>query len=78
MCREILSSSALRIRQLVVLKLSSFLPIRVYFESEYLKEIFPSEIIVLVVEIVLIEIQYIRDGRPPNPIFEHELVAEAL
>ena len=36
-----------------------------------------SQLILLVVELVLFEIQYIRDGRPPIPIFEHKLVAEA-
>ena len=31
----------------------------------------------LVVGIVLFEIQKIRDGRPPIPLFEHQLIAEA-
>ena len=68
---------ALRLDQLVVLELSSFLLIRAYFGSEYLGEPFPSEIILLVDELVLIEIQYVRVVRPVLPIFEHELVAEA-
>ena len=66
-----------RIRQLVVLELSSSHPIRVYFVFEFLGEVFPSEIILLVDELVLVEIQYIRDGRRPIPIFEHKLVAGA-
>ena len=33
--------------------------------------------IILVGVIVLVEIQYIRDGRPPIPIFEHKLDVEA-
>ena len=32
----------------------------------------------LVVELVLVEVQGIRDGRPPIPILEHKLVAKAL
>ena len=31
-----------------------------------------SATVLLVVEIVLFEIQCIRDGRPPIPIFEHK------
>ena len=64
---------ALRRRQLVVLELSSFLPFREYFGSEYLGEPFPSGIILLVAELVLVEIQYIRVARPVIPIFEHKL-----
>ena len=43
----------------------------------YLGEPFPSEIILLVDELVLVEIQYIRVVRPVIPIFEHNLVAVA-
>ena len=32
---------AVRVRQLVVLELSAFLPFRAYFGSEYLGELFP-------------------------------------
>ena len=68
---------ALRIHQLVVLELSSFLPFQTYFGSEYLGEPFPSQIILLVDERVLVEIQYIRAERPVIPIFELMLVAVA-
>ena len=61
----------MRIRQLVVLQLSSFLPSRVYFAFEYLGELFPSLTILLVDEVVLFDIQFFGDGRPPIPIFEH-------
>ena len=57
---------------------SSFLPFRAYFGSEYLGEPFPSKIILLVNERVLVEIQYICDVRLVIPIFEHKLVAEVL
>ena len=46
-----------------------------YFGFEYLGEPFPSEIILLVDELVLT--QYIRVERPPIPIFKHKLFAEA-
>ena len=68
---------AQRLRQLVVLELSSFLPFRAYFGSEYLGEPFPSLIFLLVDELVLVEIQHIRVVRPVKPIFEQKLVAEA-
>ena len=67
----------LRLRQLVVLELSSFLTFRAHFESEYLGEPCPSQIILLVDELVLVEIQYIRVERPVTPIFERKIVAEA-
>ena len=54
---------ALRLRQLVVLELSSFVPFGAYFGSEYLGEPSPLEIILLVVELVLVEIQDISEGR---------------
>ena len=41
------------------------------------KNFFFSLIILLADEVVLTEIQYIHDGRPVIPIFEHELIAEA-
>ena len=66
-----------RIRRLVVRELSSFLPSRVYFASEYLEALFPLLTILLVVETVLFKIHKNRDGRPVIPIFEHKLVAEA-
>ena len=67
---------ALRLRQLVVLELTSFLPFRACFGSEYLGEPFSSEIIFLVDELVLVEIQHIRVVRLVIPIFDHKLVAE--
>ena len=74
---DLLSFFVRRKRRLVVLELSSFLPSRAYSVSEFLEALFSSKIILLISETVLFEIQYIRDGRPPIPIFEHELVAEA-
>ena len=68
---------ALRLRQLVVLELSSFFPFRACFGFEYLGEPFPSQIILLVDELVLVEIQYIRVERLVFPIFKHKLVAAA-
>ena len=68
---------ALRLRQLAVLELFSFLPFRACFGFEYLGEPFPSSIILLVDELVLVEIQYIRVERPFVPIFELKFVAEA-
>ena len=68
---------ALRLRQLVVLELSSFFPFRAYFGSEYLGEPFPSEIILPVDELVLVGFQHIRVVRPVIPIFQHKLVAGA-
>ena len=47
----------MRLRQLVVLELSSFLPLRACFGFEYLGEPFPSSKILLVDELVLFEIQ---------------------
>ena len=64
---------ALRLRHPV----SSFFPFRAHFGSEYLVEPFPSEISLLVDELVLVEIQHIRVVRPVIPIFEHKFVAEA-
>ena len=69
---DFLSIFVQRIRRLVVLELSSFLPSRENSVPESLEALFPSQKILLVVEI-----QKIRDGRPPIPIFEHKLVAEA-
>ena len=63
---------ALRPGQFVVLALSSCLPFRAYFGSAYLGELFPSEIILPVDELVLVEIQHIRVVRPVLPIFEHK------
>ena len=65
------------VHQLVVLGLSSFLTFRANFGSEYLGEPFPSEIIPVVDELVLLEIQHNRIVRPVIPIFDNELVAEA-
>ena len=62
---------ALRPRQLVVLELFSFLPFRACFGFEYLAEPFPSSIILLIDELVLVEIQKIRVERPVVPFFEH-------
>ena len=76
LCRDFLLIFALRIRQLEVLVLSSFLPVHEYFVFEYLGEVFLSQII-LVDELVLFDIQYIRGVRPVIPIFELMLVAEA-
>ena len=67
----------LRIRQLVVFDLSSFLPTHEYFVFEYLGKLFLSLIILLAGQLVLFEIQYIRDGRAVIPIFERRLVAAA-
>ena len=47
-----------------------------YFVFEYLEALFLSQVILLEIEIVLFEIQHIRDGRLPIPIAEHEFVAE--
>ena len=72
-----LSTSVQRIHQLAFLELSSFLLSRVHIASEHLEALFPSLSILLVVEIVLVEILFIRDERPSIPIFEHKLVPEA-
>ena len=77
MSRDFLLDFALRIHQLVVLELSSFLPTHTHFVFEYLGENFPSYIFLLEDELVLFEILYIHDGRPVIPIFEHQLVATA-
>ena len=61
-----------------VLELSSFLPLRAYFGFEYLGEPFPSWIMLLADEPVLVEIQHIRVERPVILIFEHKLVAMQL
>ena len=74
---DFLSIFVRRICQLVVLELSSLLPFRACFGFEYLGELFLSSIILLVDELVLVEIQYIRVERPVVPIFEHTFVAEA-
>ena len=68
LCRDFLLIAALRIRQLVFLELSSFLPFRAYFGSECLGELFLSLTVLLVVELVLLWIQYIHDERPAIPI----------
>ena len=65
------------LRQLAVLELLSFLPVRACFGFECPGEPFPSSIILLVDQLVLFEIQFIRVVRPVIPIFEHKLVAEA-
>ena len=77
MSRDLLLIFDLRLHQLVVLELSSFLPLRAYFGSEYLGERSPSKIVLPVDELVLVEIQHFRVVRPVIPIFEHKLVAEA-
>ena len=56
--------------------LLAMLPFRAFSGSESLGEPFPLEVL-LVDELDLVEIQYIRVVRPVIPIFEHELVAEA-
>ena len=70
-CHDFLSTSVQRIRQLVVPELPSILPSRADFEFEFLEELFLSWLLLLVVELVLVEIQHIRDGRSPNPVVEH-------
>ena len=77
MFHDFLKFFVVKLRQLVVLGLSSFLPFRAYFGSEYLEELFLSSLILLVNELVLVEVQCIRVVRPVLPIFEHKLVAEA-
>ena len=77
MSHDLLLFFALRLRQLLVLELFSFLPCRVCFGFEFLGEPFPSSIILLVDELVLVEIQYIRVVRPVASIFEHKFVAGA-
>ena len=74
---DFLKIFALRLRQLVVLELSLFLPFRAYFGFESLGEAFPSQIFLLVDERVLVETQKIRVERPVVPTFEHKFVAEA-
>ena len=74
---DFLSIFELRICQIVVLELSSYLPPRVFFVSESLEALFPSLIILVVDDLVLFEIQFFRDGPPSIPILERELVAEA-
>ena len=64
-----------RLRQLVVLELSTCLPFRVCFGFEYLGKPFPSQIILLVDDLVLVEIQCIRVERFVISIFEHKHVA---
>ena len=77
MSRDFLSIFALRLRQHEVLELPSFLPFRDYFGFEFFGKSFPSWIILLVDQLVLVEIKYIRVERPVFPIFEHKFVAEA-
>ena len=77
MSHDILSIFGKRIRRPVILELSSFLPSRAYFVSEHLEALLPSLINLLAVALVLVEIQRIRDGRLPIPIFEHKLIAGA-
>ena len=77
MFHDFLSTYVQRIHLLVFLELSSFLTFRAYFGSESLEELFLSRLILLVVELVLVEIQHIRDVRSPNPVVEHTLVAKA-
>ena len=77
MSRDFLLIFALILRQLVVLELSLFLPFRAYFGSEHLGQPFPSEKIIFIDELVLVEIQCFRVVRPAIPILEHKLVAEA-
>ena len=45
-------------------------------DSSISENFFLSWTILLAVELVLVEIQYIRVVRPVIPIFEHKLVAE--
>ena len=54
MSHDFLLIFALRLCQLVVLELSSFLPFRAYIGSEYLGESFPSWLVLLVDELVLV------------------------
>ena len=65
-----------RIRRLVILELSSFLPSREIFVLEFLEAPFPSKIILLASVTVLVKTHYIRVVRPVIPIFEQQLVAE--
>ena len=48
------------------------------FLSEFCVELFPLLLILLVVLLALVETQYIREGRPPIPIFEHTLDLEVF
>ena len=73
----LLVSSMQRIRQFVILELSSILPSCAYFESECLEEFVLSYLNLLVLELVLVEIQRIRDRRSPIPVVEYKFVAEA-
>ena len=77
MSHDFLSIFVQRSRRIVILELSSFLPSREYFVSEFLEALFPSNIILLASVTVLFEIQHIRVERPVTPIFEHKFVAEA-
>ena len=77
MVHDFLLTPVQRIRQLVILELSSFLLSRACFESEFLDELFLSKLILLVVELFIVEIQRIRDGRSQIPVVEHKLVAAA-
>ena len=74
---DFFSFFVLRLHQLVVLELFTFLPFRACFGFEHLGERFPSEIILLLLELVLVGIRYIGAERPVIPIFEHKFVAEA-
>ena len=77
MYREFLLIFALRLRQLVVPELSPHFSHLVHISNEFLEVLSLSCPTLLVVEIVLFEIQHLRDGRSPNPVIEHKLVAEA-
>ena len=57
MSHDFLFIFALRLRQLVVLEPCSFLPFRACYGFEYLGEPFPSWLILLVDELVLVDIQ---------------------
>ena len=63
---DFLSNFAQRVRQPVVLELSSFVPSRAYFEFWCLEKRFLACQNLLVVALVLVEIQRIRDGRSSN------------
>ena len=76
MSHGFLSIFSLRLRQLMVLEISSFLPFRAYFGFEYLGELLLSQTILLVAELVPVEIQKIRVVHPVIPVFEHKLVAK--
>ena len=72
-----LLTCALTLLRLVVLELFSFLPSLACYGFEYIGEPFPSKIILLVDELVLVEIRQIRFVCPVIPICKHKFVAEA-